>query len=98
MLFKALDSLLLLRLQIYRTSRLESLTRISIIISKNLTQEKMAEKLAISPRAYIDLEYGKYACSMITCLLFLVRLKDEAVLQLLRECRNLVDDADQDAA
>ena len=65
---------------------------------QNLTQEKMAEKLAISPRAYIDLEHGKYACSMITCLLFLVRLKDEAVLQLLRECRNLVDDADQDAA
>lgn len=65
---------------------------------QNLTQEKMAEKLAISPRAYIDLEHGKYACSMITCLLFLMRLKDEAVLQLLRECRNLVDDADQNAA
>ena len=65
---------------------------------QNLTQEKMAEKLAISPRAYIDLEHGKHACSMITCLLFLMNLKDEAVLRLLRECRNLVDDADQDAA
>lgn len=65
---------------------------------QNLTQEQMAEKLAISPRAYIDLEHGKYACSMMTCLLFLMRLKDEAVLQLLRECRNLMDDADQNAA
>ena len=65
---------------------------------QNLTQEKMAEKLAISPRAYIDLEHGKYACSMMTCLLFLLGLKDEAVLQLLRECRSLLEDDDRDAA
>ena len=65
---------------------------------QSLTQEMMAEKLAISPRAYIDLEHGKYACSMMTCLLFLMRLKDEAVLQLLRECRSLMEDIDQDAA
>lgn len=65
---------------------------------QNLSQEMMAEKLAISPRAYIDLEHGKYACSMMTCLLFLLGLKDEAVLQLLRECRSLLEDDDRDAA
>ena len=65
---------------------------------QNLTQEMMAERLAISPRAYIDLEHGKYACSMVTCLLFFIGLKDEAILQLLKECRSLLESADPDVA
>lgn len=65
---------------------------------QDLSQEMMAEKLAISPRAYIDLEHGKYACSMTTCLLFLLNLKDEAVLQLLRECRSMIEKDERDAA
>ena len=65
---------------------------------QNLTQEMMAERLAISPRAYIDLEHGKYGCSMITFLLFLLGLKDEAVLQLLKECRSLLEADDQSVA
>lgn len=41
-----------------------------------LTQSQMAEKLNISDRAYSNLESGKYCCSTITLVLFLLLCTD----------------------
>ena len=35
------------------------------------SQEKMAERLGISVRAYVDLERGKSCCSLVTYLFYL---------------------------
>lgn len=42
-----------------------------------LTQSKMAEKLAMDVRSYIDLEHGRTCCSAITLALFLAYLCDD---------------------
>lgn len=64
-----------------------------------LTQERMAEALRISPRSYIDLEHGRYGCSMMTAIFFLVNLDKEPLFQLWNDLRELVKRADQhDAA
>ncbi len=48
------------------------------------TQEEMAEKLRVSPRSYIDLEYGKYSLSSVTLLFFLSHLTDREIVELVR--------------
>lgn len=50
--------------------------------SLHFTQEKMAEYLHISVRAYVDLESGKSACSLITYLLFLQNCTESATVAL----------------
>lgn len=37
-----------------------------------ISQEKMAEKLALAARTYIDLDHGKTCCSEVTLALFLI--------------------------
>lgn len=46
---------------------------------KSLTQEKMAEQLHITSRAYGDLERGKY-CFSANALMFLLLMLEEAEL------------------
>lgn len=41
-------------------------------INAGLTQSKMAERLAMDERSYIDLDHEKTCCSAITLALFLV--------------------------
>ena len=63
------------------------------------SQERMAEKLRISPRSYIDLERGKYGFSAATFAFFLLILPEDDVLDLLRSIRKLINKEDNhDAA
>ena len=65
----------------------------------NCSQERMAEKLRISARSYIDLERGKYCLSTSTLAFFLLTLPEKYVLELLRDLRKLIDEEDgHDAA
>jgi len=51
-----------------------------------LTQSKMAEKLAMDERSYIDLDHKKTCCSAITLALFLVYVCED-VDEFLKELR-----------
>ncbi len=55
-----------------------------------LSQEAMAEALRITPRAYGDLERGKYCASAFVLLLFLCRMDDTDVLSLIWDARRTV--------
>lgn len=44
-------------------------TRVTVL---GITQEKMAHRLELSSRCYIDLDHGKTTCSAVTLALFLV--------------------------
>ncbi len=57
---------------------------------RNLTQEKMAEQLRITSRAYGDLERGKYCFSAVALLFLLLMLKDDELKDLLEEFRSQV--------
>lgn len=37
-----------------------------------ISQEKMAERLALASRTYVDLDHGKTCCSEVTLALFLI--------------------------
>lgn len=64
-----------------------------------LTQEQISELLCMAPRSYADLEHGVCGCSGLTVVLFLLLLKDEEVLQLLRGARKALKEAERhDAA
>lgn len=64
-----------------------------------LTQEQISERLCMAPRSYADLEHGACGCSGLTVVLFLLMLKDEEVLQLLRGARKELKEAERhDAA
>ena len=55
-----------------------------------LSQEAMAEALRITPRAYGDLERGKYCASAFVLLLFLCRMDDTEILSLIYDARRVV--------
>ena len=55
--------------------------------SHGYTQERMAELLHISTRAYSDLERGKYSVSALTLLFFMSELHETEVLALLNDFR-----------
>lgn len=57
---------------------------------RNLTQEKMAEYLHITSRAYGDLERGKYCFSAIALLFLLLMLKDDELREFLDGFRKRV--------
>ena len=59
-----------------------------------LTQEQLSERLCMAPRSYADLEHGVCGCSGLTVVLFLLQLKDEEVLQLLRSVRKVLEEAE----
>lgn len=55
---------------------------------KSLTQEKSAESLLITVRAYGDLERGRYCPSTDVALLFLCLLEDDAILTIVHKLKN----------
>ena len=59
---------------------------------RNLTQDKMAELLHITSRAYGDLERGKYCFSTIALLFLLLMLSDEELKGFLEEFRKRVSE------
>lgn len=59
---------------------------------KNLTQEKMAERLRITIRAYADIEHGRYSLSSSTLLFLLVMLDETELNDLLEEFRGAVEE------
>lgn len=56
--------------QCFRAYLLQTRTKLG------LTQNQMAEKLNIGSRAYADLERGKFCCSAITLVFFLLLCED----------------------
>lgn len=73
-------------MRIYKTLTREFLSQYTDALRKrlDLTQEKMAESLRITYRAYGDLERGKYCFSAASLLFLLLLLEDEEVLDLLK--------------
>ena len=62
-----------------------------------ITQEEMAEHLAMACRTYIELDHGKTGCSAVTLALFLIYVcKDPNVF--LKELRNAFESDDSKAA
>lgn len=58
-------------------------------ISHDLSLEEMAEILEITPRAYIDLENGRYMCKAKVLINFLLFLDNSE--ELIKELRNTTD-------
>lgn len=52
-----------------------------------MTQEAMADKLDITPRAYSDIERGKYCISTTAMVLFILQLDDNELEYLLSKLR-----------
>lgn len=88
-------------MKLYKTLAKEFLAEYTNTLrkSRNLTQEKMAERLRITSRAYGDLERGKYCFSTIALLFLLLMLDDEELKDFLAGFRNRVHSLEQkDAA
>ena len=79
------------------TASLFSKTLLALRSQKGLTQEKMAEQLRITSRAYSDLEHGKYGVSAST-LLFLLSMmtpdEQHALLEQFKKEVQLLEDRD----
>lgn len=52
-----------------------------------ITQEEMADRLAMAARTYVDLDHGKTGCSALTLALFLIYICEDP-LAFLEELRN----------
>lgn len=55
----------------------------SLRLKRNLTQEKMAEQLHVTARAYGDLERGKFCFSATTFSLLLLMLNEDELKEFL---------------
>lgn len=62
-----------------------------------LTQAQMSENLEMSVRSYCDLENGKYKCSAITLVLYLIYCCDD-VNSFLNGLKSEFEKASEDAA
>ena len=62
--------------------------------ARHLSQAQMAELLHITPRAYNDLERGKYCVSTQALVHFLLLLDDQEILEFFREARGLLEQAE----
>ena len=82
----------LILMKLYKTLTKEFLAEYTETLRKrrNLTQDKMAERLRITSRAYGDLERGKYCFSTIALLFLLLMLSDEELKNFLEEFRKRV--------
>lgn len=65
-------------------------------VRMELTQSKMADKLAMDDRSYINLEHGKSCCSAVTLVLFLLYCCDSSAF--LEEMRYEIEKASETAA
>ena len=72
-------------------------TLFRIRCDQNITQEEMADRLAMSTRSYIDLDHGKTGCSGLTLALFLVYVCTEP-LDFLANLRTAFDNNENKAA
>lgn len=79
-----------------KTLMKELLIRQAVIIRKerNLTKEQMSELLHITPRAYSDLEKGKYCLSTKSFLYLLLLMNAEDINCLLAEFRQISEEAE----
>ena len=66
--------------------------------TQGLTQDKMAEALHITSRAYGDLERGKYCFSAIALLFFLLTLSDDELKAFLEGFRKRAYDLEHKEA
>ncbi len=55
-----------------------------------LSQEKMAEILAVSPRSYIDLEHGRFGFSSLSMACFIISMTDEEAVDFIMELKNVL--------
>lgn len=51
-------------------------------VDMNISQEEMAQRLAMTCRSYIDLDHGKSCCSAVTLALFLIYICDDPLATL----------------
>lgn len=65
--------------------------------SLGVTQEEMAQRLAMAGRTYVELEHGRACCSAVTLALFLVYLCDDPQ-EFISELKAAFEEADSDAA
>ena len=61
-----------------------------------LTQANMSELLRISERSYSDLERGRSCASTGTFVCYLVMLEEVEIVQLVRELRAILEQAEQE--
>ena len=66
-------------------------------VTLGISQEEMADQLAMASRTYVDLDHGKTCCSGLTLALFLVYVCDDP-LGFLEELRNAFEDGKNKAA
>lgn len=62
-------------------------TRVEVL---GITQEEMAQRLALACRSYVDLERSKTTCSAVTLVLFLLYLCEDPT-KFLKEMRCAFD-------
>lgn len=66
-------------------------------VQLEMTQEQMADRLAMASRSYIDLDHGKTGCSALTLVLYLIYICTEPIV-FLEELRNAFETDDSWAA
>ena len=89
-----------LSMDVYRALIIDVLSQFVLALRKSqkLSQEKMAEKLRISIRAYSNLERGIFCFSSRTFLFLLLTLSENEQSNLLSALRNKITTFDRRAA
>ena len=59
-------------------------------IEKKMTQEDMAAFLHITPRSYGELERGKSSFSAATLIIFLTRLSDDEIIEIIHDAAQML--------
>ena len=66
-------------------------------VTNNLSQGKMAEKLYMDLRSYVDIENGKSACSMVTFVVFILVISPDSS-EILGDLQKIIKEELDDAA
>lgn len=69
----------------------------SFRLERNMTQEKMAEQLQVTARAYGDLERGKFCLSAVTLLRFQMMLSNDELIEFMDALREELLNPDDSA-
>lgn len=69
----------------------------SLRLERNMTQEKMAEHLHVTSRAYGDLERGKFCFSATTLIYLLLMLSSEELIKFMAPLRKKLLGSDDTA-
>ena len=62
-------------------------------VDLNITQEQMAERLAMANRAYVYLDHGKHSCNAVTLALYLIYVCEDP-MAFLEGLRNAFENED----